>query len=105
MLTMSPMHPRPGYVPPSASVHASITLCVLSVLQGPVVVNMFNTSARTPSNSEVHDPAQHTRLYQEAVNIIKEVRDPTHPWDRVLTQWLQGKGMQREISCVGSGCV
>jgi hypothetical protein len=42
-------------------------------LQGPVVVNMFNTSARTPSNSEVHDAAQRTHLYQETVNIIKEV--------------------------------
>lgn len=41
--------------------------------KGPMTINMFNTSQRTPDNPEANDPAARARLYDQATRIINEV--------------------------------
>ena len=74
--------------------------------QGPIVVNMLNTSARTPGNPEANDPAQRARLYEEACKMIQEVG-----WQRLHTvdSGLAGRRSpysltQWPVSRLGAAC-
>lgn len=41
--------------------------------KGPITVNAFNTSQRTPGNAAANDPAARKRLYDETTKIVEEV--------------------------------
>lgn len=41
--------------------------------KGPLTINMFNTSQRTPGNAEANDTAARKRLYDAAFKIVDEV--------------------------------
>jgi hypothetical protein len=54
-------------------------LLACCAVQGPLVFNVLNTSARTPGNPEILDETQRTKVYEEVCKVVHDVRIKSCP--------------------------